>query len=133
MKRSTRVIQIKGVRGLFLTLFIICCLIAGFVVFPALLTMHIWNHLAVSTGSFPTIDFNAGVLLWAIIIFSIYLFNKRKFIVSFNSKQELTEEEVKEVVSKIKSQVINNQIITPKDFSKENTEEIKEVKADKNN
>lgn len=102
MKRNLRVVQIKGFRGLFLTLFIISCLIAGFIAFPAFLSMNIWNHLAVKTGSFPSINFYGGVLLWAIIAFSIFMFSKRKFIVSFSSKQELTEDEVLDVVSRIK-------------------------------
>lgn len=102
MKRNLRIVQIKGVRGLLLTLFIISCLIAGFIAFPAFLAMNIWNYLAAETGSFPLINFYQGILLWAIIVFSIFIFNKRKFIVSFSSKQELTEDEVKNIVSRIK-------------------------------
>lgn len=102
MKRNLRIVQINGFRGLFITLFIISCLIAGFIAFPAFLAMNMWNHLAVKTGSFPVISFYGGVLLWAIVAFSIFVFSKRKFIVSFGSKQELTEDEVRDVVSKIK-------------------------------
>lgn len=104
MKRNVRVIQINGIRGLLLAVFVTTCLIAGFVVFPAFLTMHIWNYLAITSGSFPTINFYQGILLWAIITFSIYIFNKKKFIVSFNSQQELTDDELKDVISKIKAQ-----------------------------
>jgi len=106
MRKNTRVVQIRGIRGLCLTLFAICCLIAGFVAFPALLTMNIWNHLAAKTGSFPLINFNAGVLLWAIIALSKFIFSKKKFIVSLASEQELSENEVQNVVSKIKE--LNN-------------------------
>jgi len=127
MKKNLRVLQINGFRGLFLTLFIISCLVAGFVAFPALLTMHAWNFLATKTGSFPTIEFIQGLLLWAIIAFSFFIFNKRKFIVSFNSKQELSEDEVKEVLSKIKSQAVKNEILLSKD---ENIEEIKTEKRE---
>lgn len=102
MKRNLRVVQINGFRGLILTLFIISCLIAGFIAFPSFLAMNIWNHLAIKTGSFPFINFYQGILLWAIVAFSIFIFSKRKFIVSFSSKQELTEDEVKNVVSRIK-------------------------------
>lgn len=104
MKRNFRVVQIKGFRGLFLSLFIVCCIIAGFIAFPSFIAMNIWNYLALKTSSFPSININEAILLWAIIVFSIYLFNKKKFIVSFNSQQELTEDEVRDVVSKFKSQ-----------------------------
>lgn len=102
MKKNLRVIQINGFRGILLALFIISCLIAGFIAFPALASMTLWNYLAVKTGSFPSINFYQGILLWAIFVFSAYIFNKKKFIVSFNSKQELTENEVKDVLSRIK-------------------------------
>lgn len=145
MKRNTRVIQIRGIRGLLITMFIVCCLIAGFVAFPAFMTMHAWNYLAAKTGSFPTINFYAGVLLWAIITLSVYLFNKHKFIISFNAQHELTEDELKEVVSKIKSQVMDNPVIfqnelppdlltdVPKEFktTKNKTEETEEITTEK--
>lgn len=129
MKKNLKVIQINGFRGIFMALFIISCLIAGFIAFPALLTMNLWNYLSIKTGSFPSITFGEGVLLWAIITFSIYLFNKRKFIVSFNAQQELSDDEVKNVLSRIKSQT---NILLPKDFNieKDSKEEI-EVSADK--
>lgn len=103
MKKNLRVVQINGIRGLFLTLFIISCLIAGFIAFPALLTMNLWNYLASKTGSFPLINFYQGTLLWAIIAISTFVFSKKKFIVSFSSKQELNDDELKDVVSKIKT------------------------------
>lgn len=123
MKRNVRVIQINGFRGLLLAIFVVTCLIAGFVVFPAFLTMHIWNYLAITTGSFPLINFLQGILLWAIIIFSIYLFNKKKFIVSFNSQQELTDDELKDVISRIKAKSgINLGVNTEVNENKEMTE-----------
>lgn len=110
MKKNLRVVQINGIRGLFLTLFIISCLIAGFIAFPALLTMNLWNYLASKTGSFPLINFYQGTLLWAIIAISTFMFSKKKFIVSFSSKQELNDDELKDVVSKIKGITENKYI-----------------------
>lgn len=102
MKKNLRIIQINGFRGLFITLFVVSCLIAGFIAFPAFLSMNLWNLLAVKTASFPLINFYEGVLLWGIIILSIFTFCKKKFIVSFDTQQELNENELKNVVSKIK-------------------------------
>lgn len=127
MKRNFRVLQINGFRGLIIAFFAISCLIAGFIAFPAFLIMNGWNYLAVTTSSFPAIDFAGGLLLWAIIIFSILTFNKRKFIVSFNSQQELTEAEMNEVVAKIKAQTINYHNLHSKDIKKiEDTSEVGE-------
>lgn len=102
-KRNFKAVHIFGFRGLFLFLFIISCLIAGFGVFPAFVSMNLWNYVAIKTGSFPAINFLQGFLLWAIIAFSGFVFSKKKFIVCFNApNQELTDDEVKNVVSRIK-------------------------------
>jgi len=124
MKKNLRVIQINGIRGLFLAFFIVTCLIAGFVAFPAFVTKFFWNYLSLRTGSFPAINFSEALLLWAIVSFSVYLFNKRKFIVSFNSQQELSEDEVNAMVSRVKTQAMKNSVIMPKEFNIEN--EIKD-------
>ena len=128
MKKNLRVVQINGFRGLFLALFIITCLIAGFIAFPSLVTMHAWNYLSARTGSFPTIDFGASLLLWGIIAFSTYLVTKRKFIVSFNAQQELSDDEIRDVISKFKSQTTNSTVLFPKDINIK--EDIKEEKVE---
>jgi len=130
MKKNLRVLQINGFRGLFLALFIVSCLIAGFIAFPSFIAMHTWNYLAAKTGSFPSIEFAAGILLWGIIAFTGYLCSKKKFIVSLNTQQELSDDEIKEVISKFKSQTITQQVSLPKDFSQDIKEEIKEDKVE---
>lgn len=104
MKRNLKVLQINGFRGLVLSFFIMACLIAGFIAFPGFLVMNTWNFLADKAGTFPIINFGGGLLLWAIIAFSAFVFSKKKFIVSFDTQQELSEDEVKQVITKIKSQ-----------------------------
>jgi len=134
MKKNMRVVQINGFRGIFLALFVVSCLIAGFVAFPAFVAMNGWNYLFGRTGSFPLINFGEGVLLWAIVAFGVFIFNKKKFIVSFNSQQELTDDEVQDVISKIKSQTPHSQILRPKDSSKdfsiENKENLQEASSE---
>ena len=127
-KNNVRVIQINGLRGLLLTLFIISCLVAGFAVFPAFLTMNAWNFFAIKSTSFPQINFQQGLLLWAIIAFSAFIFSKRKFIISFGAEQELSENEVQKVVSKIKE--LNNGA-SPNNSNPEIKEEKEEVTSDK--
>lgn len=128
MKRNLKVIQINGFRGIFMAFFVLSCLIAGFVAFPAFLSMGVWNFLADTTSSFPAINFAGGLLLWAIIAFSFYIFNKRRFIVSLNTQQELSDFEVSEMISKIKSQTVKsqtvkNEILKPKDLKEKIEEE----------
>lgn len=101
-KNNVRVIQINGLRGLLLAFFMISCLVAGFIAFPAFLTMNIWNYLLAKSASLPAINFSQGVLLWAIIVISAFLFNKKRFIVSFSAEQELSDNQVQNIVSKVK-------------------------------
>lgn len=124
-KNKVRVIQINGLRGLFITFFIISCLIAGFIAFPAFLTMNAWNYIATKSGSFLLLNFPQGLLLWAIIVISIFILNKRKFIISFSAEQELNENQVQRIVSKVKEIPGNTQ------QNNLNTEIKEEVKSDK--
>lgn len=126
-KNNVRVIQINGLRGLFLTFFIISCLVAGFIAFPAFLTMNVWNYLAAKSSSLPAINFSQGVLLWAITVISVFILNKRKFIVSFNAEQELSENQVQKIVSKVKK--IHND--TQQNDSNQEVKKAEEIKNDK--
>ena len=124
MKKNLRIIQINGFRGLMIAFFVLSCLIAGFIAFPAFLAMSAWNYLAETTSSLPLLTFVGGLLLWAIIAFSFYIFSKKKFVVSIGAEQELSDMEVEEVVAKIKSQKIKHQNLLPKEFN--NQTELKE-------
>jgi len=119
MKKNLRVVQINGFRGLLLTIFIVSCLFAGFAIFPAFVAMNIWNFLALKTSSFPLINLGEALLLWSIIAFSAYIFNKKKFIVSFKDQEELTEEEMKNVISKIRAQGLNHNNSNEKNVNEE--------------
>lgn len=128
MKRNNmRVIQINGLRGLLLAFFIISCLLAGFIAFPAFLTMNAWNYFTTKSVSLPTINFPQGVLLWAIIVISVIIFNKKKFIVSFSAEQELSENQVQRIVSKVKE--INNS--TQQNDLDSEINKVEEIKNDK--
>lgn len=129
-----RIIQINGVRGLLIAFFALSCLIAGFVAFPSFMLMSAWNYLAETTQSFPLITFAQGVLLWAIIAFSFYLFTNRKFIVSVDPKPELSESEVKQIMENIKIQAERKQKMIDKKFELEKNkieQEKQEISAEK--
>ena len=91
-----RVIQINGFSGILITLFIIACLIAGFIGFPAFVCMHIWNAIAAKI-MIKTISFLGGLLLWGIIVLSFMLLNKRNLIVSFGIPNNMSKEEISEL------------------------------------
>ena len=104
MKKKLRVIQINGFRGLCFALAVLTCLIAGFVVFPGVVAMAIWNIVATKTMLFPTLGIPQGVLLWGIMVVSYMIIKKRHFAVSFKTPTELSDEELDAVVQRIKSE-----------------------------
>lgn len=114
MKRKTRIIQISGFRGILMAIFVITCLAAGFVAFPAISAMYLWNYAA-SHISIPEINFIQGLMLWAIVAISIYILNDRKkYLIAFSPKNQLSEDEMKKVLEQMKlnrAQMINSMIL----------------------
>ena len=43
-----KVVKIDGFKGIFAAVFIGVCLFAGFVIFPGMVAMHLWNKYLVN-------------------------------------------------------------------------------------
>ncbi len=136
MKRSTKIIQISGLKGLVTAIFVVTCLVAGFVAFPGLVAMNIWNHFA---GSFvPEINLYQGILLWAIVALVYFIANKQSFSVSFEAPKELNEEEMNVLMERIRMQsqakMINQMMVKNlQEIQKEDgvkTSEVVEISED---
>ena len=115
-KRKTRIIQISGIRGILTAIFVAACLAAGFIGFPGLVAMHLWNYAASFTYSMPVLNIYQGILLWAIVGISGFIINDRKkFIVSMKAPEELSDEEMKKLMERVKiqsqDQMLNSMIL----------------------
>ncbi len=116
MKKRARIIQISGLRGILLVIFIGTCLCAGFVAFPSICAMHIWNYVA-NFISIPLINIYQGAMLWAIIAISGFIINdKEKFLVEFSaSNDELSEKDMQKLMERVKlqsqAQALNSMIL----------------------
>ena len=104
MRKNAKIIQISGFRGLLLAVFIVTCLIAGFVVFPGLGAMYLWNITMASSFSLPAINIFQGILLWLIAALIFYLTGGSQSVVQFKSTSQLSDYELKELMSRIKKQ-----------------------------
>ena len=111
MKKRMNVIQIKGVRGIMLAAFVVCCLAAGFIVFPGWLCMGLWNYVTDYFYSLPSIGLFQGVLLWAILASSYFIFRKESVVVCMRTPQGLSEEELKSVFENAKRQAFEDPIL----------------------
>ncbi len=104
MKKKFNVIQINGYKGLIIAAGVVVCLFAGFIVFPGWVGMQAWNYMTEYFQAIPTIGLFQGILLWAIILITYFIFKKDRFIVCVRSPKGLTEEELKSVFADIKKQ-----------------------------
>ena len=115
MKKRARIIQISGLRGILMAIFIGCCLAAGFIGFPALCAMKLWNYSA-NFAPLPLINFYQGLMLWAIVAITGFIINdKKKFIVEFKAPQQLSEKEMQKLMERVKiqsqAQILNSMIM----------------------
>ena len=104
MKKNMNVIQIRGIRGLIIAVFVGCCLAAGFIAFPGFLCMALWNIIAEHVQEIPSIGIIQGLLLWGIMVASYFAFKKDRVVVCFKTPQGLSEEELKAVFADLKKQ-----------------------------
>ena len=111
MKKNINVIEIRGIRGLIIAGLIVCCLCAGFIVFPGLVAMTAWNFIVSFTTQIPPIGIFQGILLWGILVALYFILRKDKFVICFKSPEGLNEEELKTVFADIKKQAQDDKIL----------------------
>ncbi len=124
MKRNAKIIEITGFSGLLKAGFIVICLAAGFIGFPGLVAMTLWNKFA--SPLLPEINMLQGILLWAIIFITYFISTKKHFAICFGKPKELSDEEMNVLMERIRNQArakAINQVILKNidDLKKEET------------
>ena len=116
MNKKFNIIRINGFKGLLLALFCVGCLIAGFLIFPGWVCMHVWNYFAGFFAQAPFMNLVHGVLLWCIVALSLYALNNGDFAISLGSASSISpnEESIREVFSKINEKNARNIILAKK-------------------
>ena len=130
MKKNLNVIQIRGIKGLVVAGLIVCCLAAGFIVFPGWVWMHIWNFCTHYADNLPSIGLIQGILLWGIIVAAYFTFRREKLVVCVRSPKGLSEEELKTVFADIKKQAQDDPVLQA--MMKAREAELKITESDKN-
>lgn len=127
MRKKAKIVEIRGLRGIAMVLFVAVCLGAGFVIFPAQVAMKAWNYLALNYIPLPLISLWQGVMLWAAVALSVFIINSKRRILSLRSTAELSEQEMKTLMERIKIQaearrlnsLLQNELKEKKEESKE--------------
>ena len=130
MRRNAHIIQISGFRGILMAIFVVSCLAAGFIAFPAYVAMSLRNYAA-NFISIPVIGLLQGLMLWAIVAIIGFLINDRKkYLVAFSPKTELSRQEVDKIMERVKlqrnAQILNSMILKSEEMKKEDKEEDKD-------
>ena len=122
MNKKFSVIKINGFKGILLALFIVGCLIAGFLIFPGWVCMNIWNFAAGFFSGMPVMTMLHGSMLWCIIALSVYALDKNSLAISFGTAVQPApnEERIKEIIRHFNEQ---NAQILPVDKKDDNIEE----------
>lgn|SRR5574344_1119047 len=109
MNNKFKIIQINGLSGLILALFIVCCIVTGFIVFPAFLCMHAWNFIASYFYQIPRMELLHGTMLWLMIACIYFAQNSHKYKIQFGAQDYEDDEKMKEILNKIKEASIKKQ------------------------
>ncbi len=129
MKKNFNVIQINGIRGLIMAGGIVACLFAGFVMFPGMVMKTVWNFISANVGVIPQIATLQGVLLWGIVVVSYFAFRRKGFMVEFKSADDLSRDEMDEVMQRIRmerqSDILAKALMNAKKMEEEAKEELK--------
>ncbi|HIS88679.1 TPA: hypothetical protein IAA87_04560 [Candidatus Avigastranaerophilus faecigallinarum] len=102
MNKNFKVITINGIRGVLAAIFIVLGLIAGFIISPGWVCMHLWNHIFEDSNTVALMNIYQGIMLWAIIALSLYALNNKKALIGFGSYQGLSPEQIKDLMTRAK-------------------------------
>ena len=86
MNKNIKIINVNGIMGLLVFMFIVMCLGVGFIVFPGFLFMAVWNFISNFIVAIPEINFLQGELLWFIIFISFCLLTNNRIMISMVSR-----------------------------------------------
>lgn len=126
-KNKLRVIQITGFRGILSAIFIVACLIAGFVGFPAIVLEHGWNKLAQISGLLPDINGFQGLILWGILAVTYMIINKKQRYLAVFEPKPRNPKEIKDIINEIKAQSAALKKEVPQHVEEEKKDKEKEV------
>lgn len=104
MHKRGKIIEIRGFKGLFTAIFIVCCLVTGFTVFPGFVAMKCWNLLVPYITDMPQMQLLHGVILWAIVFLIWFAFNGHMPSFHFGCHPAMNDEEIKDFIEAIKKE-----------------------------
>ena len=128
-KRKVRMIEIRGISGLFKLLYIITCAFAGFAIFPGVALMFLWNTFIAGNALAPAIGLFQGLLLYAILVVLFLICKGTKFSLAC-SFSDLSDEELATLISKAKMDAERRVRMTSVELCKTKLDELESAKKE---
>lgn len=98
--KNFKVITINGFRGIIAAIFIVCGLVAGFIISPGWVCMKLWNHVFEYSNHISTMNIYQGILLWSIIALVIYALNNKKALIGFGTCTGLSQDQIRDIMER---------------------------------
>ena len=101
MKKDFKVIQIHGLTGLLLVVFLGTGLFCGFVVFPVWLLMSAWNVFITDVFKMPEIGYTQAGMLWAFLVLLLYASFKNSFSMKIQKGNDIDTIDIGAVINEV--------------------------------
>ena len=98
--KNFKVITINGFRGIIAAIFIVCGLVAGFIISPGWVCMKLWNQVFEYSNHISTMNIYQGILLWSIIALVIYALNNKKALIGFGTCTGLSPDQIRDIMER---------------------------------
>ena len=109
MKNRCTIIHISGLQGFLIVSFLLLCLVAGFVIFPAWCCQHAWNYIAGFVAGMPLMQLKHGAMLWLILVLIAYATMFGKFKVAFvPDNSDMNNFEDIRLLQRMNSDIVND-------------------------
>ena len=132
MNKNFKVITINGIRGMLAAFFVVCGLIAGFIISPGWLCMKLWNLISEYSSYSVSMNLFQGIILWAIIALSLYALNNKRALIGFGSYPGLSPEQIRDIMERTKQAEAKflNDMKERQILDKNNSQEINDEEND---
>ena len=87
-----------------MAIFIVCCLVTGFTVFPGFVAMKCWNLLVPYITDMPQMHLLHGIMLWAIVFLIWFAFNGHLPSLHFGCNPAMDDDEIRDFIDAIKKE-----------------------------
>lgn len=105
MNKHGGMIEIKGFRGICIFLFLVCCFLTGFCLFPGFFVMHAWNFAGNYIEELPQMNVLHGSMLWLALFLIGCVISGKKIGIGFACIDEGEDIVNSKIINELKSEI----------------------------